>query len=178
MRLRDRGEKQARKRWFAVATVLAMVVVAAACGLALIATGNVGITSAVRPADRYGAVVPAYQSPGDRDGDGVDDQSDILESALAYVQTRPRYRSVYYAGGYPDDGRGVCTDVVAFALRGAGFDLRALMDAMPFSLTEDQARARDVPAGVHRPLEVGGTLVSTENALVASAGTHEHVCER
>lgn len=128
MRWCDRGEKQARKRRFAVAAVLAMVVVAAACGLVLIATGNVGITSAVRPADRYGAAVPAYQSPRDRDGDGVDDQSDILESALAYVQTRPRYRSVYYAGGYPDDGRGVCTDVVAFALRGAGFDLRELMD--------------------------------------------------
>ena len=128
MRRHDRGGAHKGRHRLAVAAVLAAAAVAAACALALIATGYVGITSAVRPPDRYGAAVPTYQSPYDRDGDGIDDQTDILENALAYVQTRPRYRSAYYVGGYPDDGRGVCTDVVAFALRGAGFDLRELMD--------------------------------------------------
>ncbi len=73
--------------------------------------------------------IERYQSPRDTDADGVDDQTDILESARAYVATRPRYQSRYYAGGWPDDDCGVCTDVVARALLGAGIDLRALVAA-------------------------------------------------
>ncbi len=70
-----------------------------------------------------------YHSAVDADADGIDDQTDILASAKAYVETNPSYASAYYEGGYPDDGRGVCTDVVAAALRGAGYDLRTLVDA-------------------------------------------------
>lgn len=73
--------------------------------------------------------IVTYQSLRDADDDGVDDQTDILESARAYLATKPKYKSAYYAGGYPDDGYGVCTDVIAFALRGAGYDLRELVDA-------------------------------------------------
>ncbi len=72
--------------------------------------------------------IATYQSPRDADGDGVDDQADILQSARDYLATQPRYKSIYYDGGYPDDGYGVCTDVIAFALRGAGYDLRSLVD--------------------------------------------------
>lgn len=68
-----------------------------------------------------------YQSLRDADDDGVDDQTDILESARAYLATKPKYQSAYYAGGYPDDGYGVCTDVIAFALLGAGYNLRDLV---------------------------------------------------
>lgn len=63
----------------------------------------------------------------DKDGDGIDDQTDILQSARNYIATKPIYESRYYAGGYPDDGYGVCTDVVAFSLRDAGYDLRDLV---------------------------------------------------
>lgn len=97
------------------------------CLAVSVATGAACITSAARLANRFAGSIPQYRSQRDRDGDGIDDQTDILDGALAYVQTRPRYRSAYYAGGYPDDGCGVCTDVVAFALRGVGYDLRALM---------------------------------------------------
>lgn len=62
------------------------------------------------------------------DNDGLDDQTDVLASARAYVATRPAYASAYYEGGWPNDGRGVCTDVVAYALRGAGYDLRELVN--------------------------------------------------
>lgn len=71
----------------------------------------------------------AFVSDKDKDSDGVDDQTDILESAKSYVATEPKYQSRYYAGGYPDDGYGVCTDVVAYALLGAGYDLQELVDA-------------------------------------------------
>ncbi|MBR6458562.1 MAG: DUF1287 domain-containing protein [Actinomycetaceae bacterium] len=75
-----------------------------------------------------GREIPAYVSSVDKDGDGIDDQSDILQNAKAYIATNPTYQSKYYEGGYPDDEYGVCTDVVAFALRDAGYDLQALVD--------------------------------------------------
>ncbi len=72
--------------------------------------------------------IETYISDVDMDNDGIDDQTDILNNVREYISTQPRYRSRYYAGGYPDDGYGVCTDVVAFGLRGAGYDLMELVD--------------------------------------------------
>lgn len=73
---------------------------------------------------------PPLASSHDEDGDGINDQADVLASAKAYIATEPKYKSAYYAEtGYPDDGFGVCTDVVAQALRGAGYDLMTLFDA-------------------------------------------------
>ena len=86
-------------------------------------------TSAERPKDDYTGSIPQLHSSVDKDGDGVDDQLDILNGALAYVDTHPKYKSRYYQGGTPDDGYGVCTDVVAAALKSAGYDLQALVDA-------------------------------------------------
>ena len=43
----------------------------------------------------------------DKDGDGIDDQADILQSALDYIAAKPKYKSKYYQTGYPDDGYGV-----------------------------------------------------------------------
>ena len=85
-------------------------------------------TSSSRLPDQYHGEIPAYRSRTDRDGDGIDDQTDLLQNALAYTETHPKYQSRYYAGGYPDDGYGVCTDLAAAALQGAGYDLRELVD--------------------------------------------------
>ena len=85
-------------------------------------------TSAKRPADKYAGNIRQIKSSHDADGDGIDDQTDILESALRYTATRPKYKSSYYENGYPDDGYGVCTDLVAFALKDAGYDLMQLVD--------------------------------------------------
>ncbi len=72
--------------------------------------------------------IETYKSTIDKDNDGIDDQTDILNSAYAYIGTEPKYKSKYYDGGYPDDEYGVCTDVVAQALLGAGYDLQQLVD--------------------------------------------------
>lgn len=69
------------------------------------------------------------RSAADADGDGVDDYTDIKNGALAYIATAPVYESRYYEGGYPDDGYGVCTDVIWSALSAAGYDLKAMIDS-------------------------------------------------
>lgn len=82
-----------------------------------------------RPPDRYHGEAATITGTSDADGDGVPDQQDILQGALDYVATRPEYKSAYFVGGWPTDGTGVCTDVVAYGLRAAGYDLPALVDA-------------------------------------------------
>lgn len=72
--------------------------------------------------------IETYVSENDQDLDGMEDQSDILNSVREYIATKPKYKSKYYGTGYPDDQYGVCTDVVAYGLLGAGYDLRVLLD--------------------------------------------------
>ena len=72
--------------------------------------------------------IMTYKSKIDKDNDGIDDQTDILNNARDYIKTKPKYKSKYYTTGYPDDEYGVCTDVVAFALKDAGYDLMELVN--------------------------------------------------
>jgi len=72
--------------------------------------------------------IKTYISDIDNDSDGIDDQTDILNSVREYIATNPKYKSKYYESGYPDDEYGVCTDVVAFGLFGAGYDLMNLVN--------------------------------------------------
>lgn len=72
--------------------------------------------------------IEKYISKVDFDNDGIDDETDILESTKKYLATKPKYKSKYYMGGYPDDNYGVCTDVVSFGLKGAGYDLKKLVN--------------------------------------------------
>ena len=72
--------------------------------------------------------INTYISNVDKDNDGIDDQTDILNSVREYLKTKPKYKSKYYASGYPDDEYGVCTDVVAWGLKGAGYDLMELVN--------------------------------------------------
>ena len=69
-----------------------------------------------------------YHSMIDKDQDGIDDQTDILKNVEEYIKTNPKYKSKYYETGYPNDQYGVCTDVVAEGLLGAGYDLMELVN--------------------------------------------------
>lgn len=72
--------------------------------------------------------IKTYISKTDKDNDGIDDQTDIINNVRDYIKTNPKYKSKYYATGYPNDEYGVCTDVVASGLKGAGYDLMNLVN--------------------------------------------------
>ena len=72
--------------------------------------------------------IETYISSVDKDNDGIDDQTDILNNVKNYIKSKPKYKSKYYKTGYPDDEYGVCTDVVAFGLKDAGYDLMYLVN--------------------------------------------------
>ena len=40
--------------------------------------------------------IEAYKSNIDKDNDGIDDQTDILNNANNYIKTNPKYKSKYY----------------------------------------------------------------------------------
>lgn len=73
--------------------------------------------------------IETLTSSADADGDGVDDYTDIMLAARAYINTKPTYDGTYYEGGYPPEGIGVCTDVIWRAFDGAGYDLKSIVDA-------------------------------------------------
>ena len=81
--------------------------------------------------------IEEFQSSVDKDADGTDDQTDILKGVRAYIATKPKYKSVYYATGYPNDEYGVCTDVVAQGLLAAGYDLMELVNEDILANRED-----------------------------------------
>ncbi len=81
--------------------------------------------------------IETYISLIDADEDGIDDQTDILNNVRKYIKTKPKYKSKYYTTGYPSDEFGVCTDVVAFGLKDAGYDLMTLVN-------EDVKNNRDI----------------------------------
>ena len=103
----DRTHKDTVKHDIAVLAFLLL------CSIVFYVLTHYQHTSASRPEDDYQGRIPQLHSSVDRDDDGADDQLDILNGALAYVSTHPKYKSCYYETGYPDDGYGVCTDVVA-----------------------------------------------------------------
>ena len=118
------GVAMKSKKIIAILTAVLVCVVVLAGG---IFASRYQRTSDERLPDRYGTEIAQLQSSEDKDGDGIDDQTDILQGALVYVSTHPKYKSRYYQTGYPNDGYGVCTDVVAYALKNAGYDLMELV---------------------------------------------------
>ena len=77
-------------------------------------------------------IKPKYEdvikSDIDYDSDGLDDYTDILNGAKDFISKKPKYKSKYYDGGYPTDEYRVCTDIIWYALKNAGYDFKTLID--------------------------------------------------
>ncbi len=80
-----------------------------------------------------GAVIVSYRPMNTRLKDyseRTEESNPLFEAALCYLDTRPQYKSAYYAGsGYPTDHYGTCVDVIGIALRDCGYDLRTRLNA-------------------------------------------------
>ena len=94
-------------------------------------------------AEHFG--IETLQSPHDEDGDGIDDYTDLMLGAREDAENRPTYAPGYFAGGYPPEDRGVCTDVIWRAFRHAGYDLKAMVDADIAANTELYWRVEGQP---------------------------------
>ena len=108
-------------------TILIAITSVLALGLAL-AVFFIVRENAVYSGEDFG--IERLISERDENKNGIDDYTDLLEGARAYVATEPTYISVYYSDGdgYPPIGEGVCTDVIWSAFSNAGYDLRALVN--------------------------------------------------
>lgn len=110
-----------------IIVIIILLVIAAAIPVVLRYGFGYQNTQSKRLDDKCPAAIAQFHSSVDYDQDGIDDQTDMLQGALAYIETRPKYKSKYYTSGYPDDSYGVCTDVVAQACLAAGYDLMELV---------------------------------------------------
>ena len=69
------------------------------------------------------------KSKTDYNKNGKDDYTDFLEGEKKYAEFNPKYKSNYYDKGYPPvEKEGVCTDVIWYALKEAGYDLKSMLD--------------------------------------------------
>jgi len=59
---------------------------------------------------------------------GTPDPIDIVHAARLESEQKTKYKSAYYAGGYPPENEGVCTDVIWRGLMSAGISLKELID--------------------------------------------------
>ena len=73
--------------------------------------------------------IQTLHSSVDFNGNGIDDYSDFVAGARLDAQNQPAYNGSYYAGGYPPEKIGVCTDVIWRAFRQAGYSLKDMVDA-------------------------------------------------
>jgi uncharacterized protein YijF (DUF1287 family) len=77
---------------------------------------------------QQGVNIERLISEDDKDNDGTDDFTDIVESAREQIGVVTSYDIAYYTGGYPPEHSGACSDVIWRALQGAGYDLKSLID--------------------------------------------------
>lgn len=93
--------------------------------LAIISLNELGYLDKWKTSD---IEVPFITSDVDYDSDGIDDYTDILNGARSFIAMNPKYKSAYYAEGYPDDGYYVCSDLIWYALSEAGYDFKEMID--------------------------------------------------
>ncbi|MFY9114034.1 MAG: DUF1287 domain-containing protein [Dethiobacteria bacterium] len=72
--------------------------------------------------------IETVYSKTDYNRNGLDDYTDILRGAKKDAARKPRYRSHYYAGGYPPKDEGVCSDLIWRAFSNAGYSLKDMVD--------------------------------------------------
>ncbi|MBG9585821.1 DUF1287 domain-containing protein [Cytobacillus firmus] len=89
--------------------------------------------------------VPSDYSQADSNQNGIADPLDMVQTARKEVEQRTPYKSAYYAGGYPPDGEGVCTDVIWRGFQGADVTIKDLIDQDIAENTDLYSRVQGKP---------------------------------
>lgn len=90
-----------KKKKIAAIGLCAAVLVIGGCALYRCRFYFIGTSSApVAAKENEDFGIPDIHSSVDKDGDGIDDQTDILQGARDYIATKPVYKSKYYNTGY------------------------------------------------------------------------------
>ena len=106
------------------------------------------ISTIVLPKNYYTAEdfgIQTIYSKTDYNENGIDDYTDIMLGARIDAQNKPTYKSAYYAGGYPPDNEGVCTDVIWRAFKNAGYSLKDMVDEDIKENTDQYPRVNGTP---------------------------------
>lgn len=72
--------------------------------------------------------VPDESSKVDKNGNGIPDPIDIVNTARKEAEQKTTYIDAYYTGGYPPEGEGVCTDVIWRGFKGIDVSVKDLID--------------------------------------------------
>jgi uncharacterized protein len=72
--------------------------------------------------------VPEDYPKVDKNNNGIPDPIDVVKAARKEAKKKTKYKDAYYAGGYPPEGEGVCTDVIWRGLDGIDVNLKNLID--------------------------------------------------
>lgn len=89
--------------------------------------------------------IKTIKSDKDYNNNGIDDYTDILIGAKEEAKRAPKYKSAYYAGGYPPEDEGVCTDVIWRAFKNAGYNLKDMVDEDIKNNIKAYPRVEEVP---------------------------------
>lgn len=89
--------------------------------------------------------IEIIKSDKDYNNNGIDDYTDILIGAKEEAKRAPKYKNAYYAGGYPPDDEGVCTDVIWRAFKNAGYNLKDMVDEDIKNNVESYPRVQGKP---------------------------------
>lgn len=108
--------------------VLLLFMALAGCNRENTAPDNISVSPIKQQPPKNSLSVERILLRHDQDGDGIDDLDDIVKGGRAEAQRKPAYKNAYYAGGYPPENEGVCTDVIWRAFKDAGYDLKKLVD--------------------------------------------------
>jgi uncharacterized protein YijF (DUF1287 family) len=120
--------KRRKRRKRPVFAVVCVIAAAAVVTVGLFAADYMGwLPHKTYTAKHFG--IGTVKSERDFNDNGIDDYTDLLLGARADAENHPAYSDQYFAGGYPPDDIGVCTDVVWRAFKRAGYCLRDMVDA-------------------------------------------------
>ena len=131
------------KKLFIIFVIIFITVLVATLIFLINHSSVIPINQKVYYAEDFG--ITQLKSNFDYDNDGIDDYTDIMLGARKDAETHPVYKSAYYAGGYPPDNEGVCTDVVWRAFKNAGYNLKDLIDEDIRNNVDEYPRVKGKP---------------------------------